>query len=245
MTNLTLATRTTAQLLAFFNANTAGAQVKKFADRKTAERRVLALAEELEAEGFHFNDIDSALTDGVRLSLEEENYGEPDISSAASEDMANLQEEQRTAEQLKADPADARLVKEYGTAVCPHCGINLHNGVGTHLQEVNDTYIKHDKFEFACLGCGEEFGPAIPAKKTTVNKVGPRPAMSTSLKLDRQILEVTTGKVYKNACQVWKAGLVSAAQGDRLSAVLYGEAKKGNRLMSLPLNGHVFTLAVK
>ena len=72
-----------------------------------------------------------------------------------------------------------------------------------------------------------------------------RPAMAASLKLDRQILEVTSGKTYANACQVWKAGLVSSAQGDRLSAVLYGAAKAGNRLMSLTLNGHTFTLAVK
>ncbi|MGI9141976.1 MAG: hypothetical protein ACR2IJ_02190 [Fluviibacter sp.] len=242
MSNFVLTTRTTAQLIAFFNANTAGAQVKKFADRKTAERRVLALTEELETEGFHFNDIDEALTTGTRLELNDEDYGTPDTSSAASDDMANLREEQHTAQVLAPE---SRLMREYGTEVCPHCGIDLHNGVGEHLQEVNGTSIKHDKFQFACLGCGEEFGPVIPTKKATVNTMGPRPAMVSSLKLDRQILEVTSGKVFRNACQVWKAGLVSAAQGDRLSAVLYGEAKKGNRLMSLPLNGHVFTLAVK
>jgi len=58
-------------------------------------------------------------------------------------------------------------------------------------------------------------------------------------------VSVHSGIVYKNACQVWKAGLVSASQGDRLSAVLYGAAKQGNRLMSLTLNGHLFALAVK
>jgi len=46
-----VAKASTADLLAFFNANTGGAQVKKFADRKTAERRVKALIEEMIADG--------------------------------------------------------------------------------------------------------------------------------------------------------------------------------------------------
>jgi hypothetical protein len=44
---LNITTATTAELVAFYNANAAAA-VKKFADRKTAERRVAALIETLE-----------------------------------------------------------------------------------------------------------------------------------------------------------------------------------------------------
>lgn len=44
---------------------------------------------------------------------------------------------------------------------CPHCGTHLSNGIGVHLQEVNGEVIKHKAFEYACLACGEEFGPAI------------------------------------------------------------------------------------
>ena len=44
---------------------------------------------------------------------------------------------------------------------CPHCGIHLSNGIGVHLQEVNGKEIKHKAFEYECLACGEEFGPAI------------------------------------------------------------------------------------
>ena len=40
---ITVATATTAELLAFFNSNSGKPPVKKFADRKTAERRVAAL----------------------------------------------------------------------------------------------------------------------------------------------------------------------------------------------------------
>lgn len=46
-----VAKASTAELLTFFNTNTGGAQVKKFADRKTAERRVLALIDEMIADG--------------------------------------------------------------------------------------------------------------------------------------------------------------------------------------------------
>lgn len=56
-----------------------------------------------------------------------------------------------------------------GFSVCPHCGVCLTNGVGHHNQEVNGKRVKHTAFEYECLGCGEEFGPAISTKaaKTT------------------------------------------------------------------------------
>ena len=44
-------TATMAELLAFFNANTGGAQVKKFSDRKNAETRVSKLMDEMIADG--------------------------------------------------------------------------------------------------------------------------------------------------------------------------------------------------
>ena len=148
-----ISTATTAELLSFFNANTGGAQVKKFADRKTAERRCQALADEM------FIETQALVT------------ANPDYQQAA--------------------------------------------------QDANH-YVRPS-------------GAPITS----------RPAMVATMKIDRQIVSVHSGIVYKNACQVWKAGLVSASQGDRLSAVLYGAAKQGNRLMSLTLNGHLFALAVK
>lgn len=48
--------------------------------------------------------------------------------------------------------------------LCPHCGVGLDNGYGEHLQEVNDKYIKHDKYQYECLACGGEFGPEIDQK---------------------------------------------------------------------------------
>jgi hypothetical protein len=65
--------------------------------------------------------------------------------------------------------------------------------------------------------------------------------MVTSLKLDRRIVHTDTGTTYANACQVWKAGLVSASQGDRLSSVLYTAAKNNDRVTTV-VNGHTFRL---
>jgi len=203
-----IATATTAELLAFFNANTGGSPVKKFADRKTAERRCQALADEMFAE------------DQVMVAAN------PDYQAAVDSEEFNR----------------PHAYAEHGHQTCPHCGIDLNNGVGEHMQEVNGTYIKHEQYQYECLGCGEEFGPAIKARKASVSTGKKRPAMSSSLKLDRRVLHMNTGDVYNNACQVWKAGLVSSSQCDRLSGVLYNAAKVG-LMTSVNVNGHDFRLA--
>lgn len=148
----------------------------------------------------------------------------------------------------KDTPTTAALVAESANHVagfthCPHCGIDLSNGIGMHDEEVNGVRIKHERYMYECLGCGEEFGPEIAHPTTrTVKRMGPRPAMVESLKLDRRIVHVDTGEVYKNACQVWRAGLVSASQGDRLSSLLYGAAKIGV-YSPVSVNGRIFKLA--
>lgn len=231
-------TATTAALLAFFNANTGGAQVKKFADRKTAERRVTLLLEEMADES-------SQLTHSKNIAsveIEDFNSTLPDLDKMYAEAYV---------EQAPLAPIDAISLPSgfgvHGQQCCPACGIDLNNGVGEHTQEVNGKFIKHAQFQYECLGCGHEFGPAITNHyvRPSGAPITSRPAMAASLKLDRQILSVNSGIVYKNACQVWKSGLVSSSQCDRLSAVLYGAAKAGNRLMSVTINGHIFALAVK
>lgn len=70
------------------------------------------------------------------------------------------------------DATEAELVQVYETTPvidgfvrCPSCGAHLSNGVGHHNQDVNGTLVKHEKYVYACLGCGAEFGPAIHGKK--------------------------------------------------------------------------------
>lgn len=48
---------------------------------------------------------------------------------------------------------------------CPHCGIHLSNGVIEHGDEVGEKILKLKEFQFECMACGSEFGPAL--KKTT------------------------------------------------------------------------------
>lgn len=69
---------------------------------------------------------------------------------------------------------------DHGFIHCPSCGIHLANGVGEHNQEVNGKYIKHDAFQYCCLGCGAEFGPAIPGKAAPKAKGTRAPVVNTS-----------------------------------------------------------------
>ena len=238
------------QLISFYNEHSIKS-VKKFADRNTAEKRVLRLIQDM---------INNATNPrGEEQRILEALSGFP-TSVAATPDYSSAAVAARVAADKFQDGEFGRLeglepeVEDDGTVSgfsvhglinCPSCGIPLSNGVGEHNQEVNGKLVKHTHFEFECLACGEEFGPALPTvKKVTANKVGPRPAMAQSLKIDRRIVDLLTGEEYANACQVWKAGLVSAAQGDRLSAVLYGAFKTtGKRDATVAINGHTFRLA--
>ena len=215
---MNVSTATTAELLSFFNTNTGGAQVKKFADRKTAERRCQALADEMFAETQAMvaanPDYQQAGID--RAPTNEEN-GEGPFKSAA----------------------------EINRDACPSCGATLDITSGRIVERAGHQHLVDEGY-FTCHGCGHEWGTKDNHYvRPSGAPITSRPEMVKSLKLDRQIESVLTGIVYKNACQVWKAGLVSASQGDRLSAVLYGAAKQGNRLMSITINGHLFALAVR
>jgi hypothetical protein len=194
---------TAAELLAFYNAHSGRESVKRFADRRSAEKRVTAL-------------------------LAERQFNVPAPLPEVSEE-------------------DAFYVSNYGVAHCPGCGVHLSNGVGHDGQEVNNKRVRHERFQFECLGCGVEFGPAVASRakatKSSKTVAGPRPAMVESLKLDRRIVHIDTGVIYKNANRVYKAGLVSSAQGDRLSAVLYRAAKAGNRHEHVIINNSTFCLA--
>lgn len=88
----------------------------------------------------------------------------PELAAAELEMPADVVEMQAKADRQ----ADADLIEEHvpGFSHCPSCGIHLSNGVCIHGDEVNGTPLVHDTNEYACLGCGAEFGPAIGAKRT-------------------------------------------------------------------------------
>ena len=238
---MNVSTATTAELLSFFNANTGGAQVKKFADRKTAERRCQALADEMFAEtqamvaanpDYQQAGIDRAPTNEEMADEKEIAAWHDGTKGAESEVFGKITEE--AAEQSKT-----------AEGACPSCGATLDITSGRIVERAGHQHLVDEGY-FTCHGCGHEWGTKDNHYvRPSGAPITSRPEMVKSLKLDRQIESVLTGIVYKNACQVWKAGLVSASQGDRLSAVLYGAAKQGNRLMSITINGHLFALAVR
>ncbi|HEX4882141.1 MAG TPA: hypothetical protein VFV18_07340 [Porticoccaceae bacterium] len=59
--------------------------------------------------------------------------------------------------------AEEPVVGEYVN--CPRCGIHLSNGYGVHGLEVNGHVVRHGAFEYECLSCGKEFGPAIKGSR--------------------------------------------------------------------------------
>lgn len=215
---MNVSTATTAELIAFFNANTGGNPVKKFADRKTAERRVQALVDEIASEA------------PAVISPDLRNPG--DVFGSAIE-AAKVSKPDSTLAKVEFTPS-------YNHRVCPKCGsTDIFNGRTKGGLVVDEDTVA------GCHNCDwvQDDGKASEKPSTPTGKL--RPEMAASLKLDRQIKDETAGIVYKNACQVWKAGLISSSQCDRLSATLYGAAKQGNRLISVSINCHVFTLANK
>jgi RNase P subunit RPR2 len=167
------------ELLAFYNAHSGREAIKRFSDRKVAERRVTGL-----------------------LAERQFNLPQP-------------------------------LQKE---GVCPNCGsTDLFNGHAPRGMVIDEEYV------VGCHACGWSYDYRKGSANKTRTPAGPRPAMRQSLKLDRRITHLGSGAIYNNACQVWKAGLVSASQGDRLSALLYGAAKRGE-FPAVTVNGHDFKL---
>ena len=222
-------TATMSELVNWYNLR-AERPVKRFSDRRTAERRCAELAAELAAP-----QLIAHVEPETETEVTENPYKEGTTSAALFDAL-------KAHEATKG--ADVQGYRFHCLTHCPHCGTHLDNGVGEHMQEVNGTYVKHDRFQYECLACGEEFGPEIQKRSATDKKtIGPRPAMVESLKLDRRIVNLETNEVYANACRVWKAGLVSSAQGDRLSAELYRAAKSGDLQKQVTVNGRRFALA--
>lgn len=179
-TSINTKTATTAELVAFYNAHSGCEPVKRFSDRRNAEKRVEKLLAERQ-----FN-IPSPLVDGQH---------------------------------------------------CPVCGsADLYFGRVVREKLIDEEHV------VTCRSCDYTVDWRKSKSNKPATKAGPRPAMKQSLKLDRRILHVETGTVYANACQVWKAALVTSSQGDRLSATLYGAAKRGE-FPVLNVNGHNFKLA--
>jgi hypothetical protein len=87
--------------------------------------------------------------------------------------------------------------------------------------------------ERRCTELFESLKSSSPEKVMNQKSTELRPAMKTSLKLDRRIQCEETGEQWKNAHQMWKdnPGYMTSGQQDRLTAQLYIAAKQGMRIV--------------
>lgn len=90
----------------------------------------------------------------------------------------------------EAVPAeDIEFIDAYGTATCPHCSVHLSNGVTDNVlelegieaghrsfvsaqdQEEVESILRASKHQYTCLGCCEDFGPAVDLTKKEAKKI--------------------------------------------------------------------------
>lgn len=118
------------------------------------------------------------------------------------------------------------LIEAYGEVNCPHCGINLDNGVGAHGDEVNGEIQKHETHIHACLGCGEEFGPLIDSKKT------PKTSATRSEGIARSWADPKVA-----AKRSERHGVEVKVKGE--DKMYFGSVRKAYLELGLPLSGHI------
>jgi hypothetical protein len=87
--------------------------------------------------------------------------------------VARIRATEYTDEQLAAIPNCYHGVEPDadGTGHCPHCGIHLSNGAWSY-SDADKEQKKQFQHEHACLGCGEEYGPAIVRTKQADRHTG-------------------------------------------------------------------------
>lgn len=93
-------------------------------------------------------------------------------------------------------------------ADCPHCGINLDNGIA-HYEDIRDSNKAEAakmKHEWMCLGCGEEFGPAVKGKGSSGHA-------NRGIRSDFSSIEKPTKKVWNIA-----EGMKGAKRADVIAA---------------------------
>lgn len=135
--------------------------------------------------------------------------------------------------------------------------LNLADMSGKQLVEWYNQNVEADKMvkkfadrktaERRCVELAEKLEAEKPAPavepEEEADKVGSRPVMKESLKLDRTIRCVETKETWKNAYRMWveHPEWMTSSQQDRLTAQLYRAAKQGDKLR-VEINGRSFEL---
>lgn len=174
----------TSVLVAFYNEYSASpGSIKKFADRQTAVRRCLKLFQDAlnagEAESdllrkLGCNDYFIVAAQSVDLAaIEAAGLAHPLNIEAAHREIAAREAEGEDMTGATVDPRTSAILKPSAAQPvigefthCPHCGIDLNNGVSTYtaLREDPDNHnvdTKAMKHEYLCLACNGDFGPKL------------------------------------------------------------------------------------
>jgi hypothetical protein len=182
---MNISTATTAELVAYYNANVpADKQIKKFADRKTAEMRVSKLfAADLEVQA------EVRRTSSV--------YG----------------------------------FEVHGHTDCPHCGIDLCNGVSQHGDDVNGKPLRNDTHMFECMGCGGGFGELIKRAAASATR-------ASGIAASWAVPEIADKRKLRT-------GNIEVRQGTKLIGT-YRSVAHAFTSLGLSLKGHIpFRMALK
>lgn len=182
---MNISTATTAELVAYYNANVAlDKRIKKFADRKTAELRVSKL-------------FASVLEVAAQARRESSVYG----------------------------------YEAHGHTNCPHCGIDLSNGVSQHGDDVNGKPLRHDTHMFECMGCGGGFGELIKRAAASATR-------ASGIAASWAVPEIADKRKLRT-------GNIEVRQGTKLIGT-YRSVAHAYTSLGLSLKGHIpFRMALK
>lgn len=218
----------TSELVAFYNKNCecfGKKQVKKFADRTTAQLRVRQMIEDIEAEQAELAVSSAPSQLAICLGLAP--------ASSATEGMVCGEVTTKAVFEDEVSP--------YNRTTCPQCGSEeLYSG------RCESGFVVDENLVGGCHHCDWEYD-VRSSKKSPAPTGEVREAMITSLKLDRTITAYDESMaqigVWKNACQMWKQNLdwMTSAQQDGLTAKLYKAAKAGEKIRVV-INGRTFEL---
>jgi len=144
-------------------------------------------------------------TDLMEIELDKkcENKTVDEITGATAYSTPAMEVVQAVTEAVKVYNGNVFGFSEHGFENCPSCGTHLSNGVGVHGQEVNGLIIKHLNFEFACLGCGEEFGPEITTVvEKTKRVIKNHSSIEKPVEVSRRIIQAMkdSGNINRKEC---------------------------------------------
>jgi len=106
----------------------------------------------------------------------------------------------------------------HGLHRCPHCDINLENGVGQHGDDVNGKPLKLNTNQFFCLGCGGEFGPELKHAAKSVTR-------STSISESWNNAEIAAKRARRDNVEV--------------NGVQYRSVAQAFQKLNLPMEKHI------